>query len=210
MSEAVSVLKKFPKILLVVSMDSSTEATYSKIRQGNWSKVVSGVDEFLEYGRTHDLDWEVGFSNLIMKSNIHEMSQMIDFALDRGARMGYGMIYGVKHKSENIFLYPELLDNIEWQHEIIKTEEKLNNLSEFWAEVALNNLKNIKRYLETEPHANLNMQDEEVSNLWKSKVCAFNGCKYHKKSVFDRRVNMLKTQGIGYMTKRAVGKVFGG
>ncbi len=68
-------------LLTKISFDAATSETYEKIRVGsNFDKVVSNIKALDKYKRQRGKHWpQLEFHYLIMKQNIHECLQFLDF-----------------------------------------------------------------------------------------------------------------------------------
>jgi len=207
LDKAILKLRRFPKVQLHISVDAASRKTYKAVRGGDWDRLVRNLRLFLSYGKERGLDWSVIVNNLLMKSNIHEVPEMVKFAYREGVEASFGLIYGC-FKDENIFVYPELLEGIEWLEAINKGEKLLHtpDRADLWVVNALLTLEGVKHYLSHPFVEALSLPDYQALRLWHKKVCELNDCSYKPSYSVGKAFSLLREGKLGYLIKRVVGQ----
>jgi sulfatase maturation enzyme AslB (radical SAM superfamily) len=145
--EYMELLKSKKKIAIQVSLDSIGE-TYEHIRKGgSWAQVERNLLTFKEVGLHNNLDWRVITSNIVMKSSLPTLVDLVDWSIQHNIKPFFNDFISVPSiqsvfEVENIFAYPKLLDKIpEWESILSEASEKLE--SNGWSDSAstLNTMK---------------------------------------------------------------------
>ena len=145
-------IRKFKNVLFAVSLDSCDPKTYESIRIGSsWQKVLKNI---LEIERTRQNDswrgWQIVSGNLVMKSTIQRLPELVRFAHKHKFDNRFTVIWGLKNRGENIFVYNWLLDSIpKWKENLDEAVELADKLSLGYPTRA--NLTGIRRLLLTKP-----------------------------------------------------------
>lgn len=103
---------------LGINVDAATKETYEYIRQGaNWEQLNKNLLDLIKYKKDNSKsNWHFNLTMTVMKSNIHEMVDLVKWCGELGIGFGCGPITGdygpVKNArtylEENIFRYPHL------------------------------------------------------------------------------------------------------
>ncbi len=107
-------IKAFRRVLFTISLDSCDPNTYESIRVGaKWQRICANLDEIKRVIHTEpERDWRVVFGNIVMKSTIVQLLEMLCFGYEHKFENRFGPIFGLKNTDENIFIYNWLLDDI--------------------------------------------------------------------------------------------------
>ncbi len=124
-------IKTFKNAYFAISMDGCNAMTYEKIRRGGkWDNLLSILRKISHVTSSDKWrKWKVYHAHVVMRSNISELPQMLRFASDYDADIGFSPMYGTDFKDENIFIYNFLLEDIlGWKETLDKSIEMANEL----------------------------------------------------------------------------------
>jgi sulfatase maturation enzyme AslB (radical SAM superfamily) len=123
------ILRNIRNVNFSISIDSTRKEVYEYIRRG--AKWESARDNILFVrSKENELNWSLYVTFVVMKSNLTSLSESIQWSYDNGVRgLTFVPIYGMAHKTENIFVYNYLLGEVpSWEKyfdETIKLAEEL-------------------------------------------------------------------------------------
>ncbi|RJP58347.1 MAG: tetratricopeptide repeat protein [Deltaproteobacteria bacterium] len=124
-------IKTFKNAYFAISMDGCNSATYENIRSGGrWTKLLSILETIQRIIAADKWRrWKTYHAHIVMKSNILELPQMLRFAVDHNADVGFSPMFFTDCKDENIFIYNWLLDDIpEWRAALDQSIEMVGEL----------------------------------------------------------------------------------
>ena len=107
-------IRAFKRVLFAISLDSCDPKTYESIRiRAKWDTIQAILDK-IEHTISSEpwRAWKVIFGNLIMKSTITQLPQMLRFGYEHKFANRFGLIEGPQHTDENIFVHNWLLDSM--------------------------------------------------------------------------------------------------
>ncbi len=86
LSKIQDILFDFKVDIMAVSLDGATETTNNKIRRGsNFAKIISSLKDITEIKKKNEFNYPyINFVTTLMKSNLHELPDMINLAADIG------------------------------------------------------------------------------------------------------------------------------
>lgn len=138
------------RVHLVVSLDSMQD-TYEYIRRGaRWRQVEENILLFKETARKKNLNWNISTANLIMKSSLKTLVDFIEWSIHNEIPPNFANFICVEgceatFRSENIFEYPRLLEEIPNWHRIF--EEAIERLESVGWKTSASILRNMKAEL---------------------------------------------------------------
>lgn len=104
-------LKNIKWLHINFSIDAGSQEIYEKIRiGGDWTRVVQNVERAVDISHNVNKEWSVNIQNLIMKSNIEHLHEMVKFWADKAPSQKIYPILGIDNITENVFIYNHLLD----------------------------------------------------------------------------------------------------
>lgn len=107
-------LKKFKKVFIIFSIDGGTKEVYEKIRVGaNWETVTRNL---ARAKRMKNVIPTVQYT--VMKSNIMDIGNAVMLFNKLGIEVVFYPIIGKELVEENIFYYPDLLKEMDWENSI--------------------------------------------------------------------------------------------
>ena len=206
--DALPSLQKFNKVNLHVSVDAASEETYRVVRGASWRMLLLNVRAYRAWAERCDLDWTMIFNFLLMRSNIHEVPEMIRLAMREDAEASFGLIFG-HFRRENLFLYRELRDAVGWRKSLYEGIKLLEGMPEaLWVVNALKSLRGVYHYLSL-PCGSLEWSDHRVRRLWDQTVCGLNGCEYKEEYPVRKGVHLIRQGRWGHLARRVLEKVRG-
>lgn len=87
-------LEKFGRLHIAVSLDAASSTLYEKIRSNTkYEQIIANLDNFTEITKNkHDSVTKI--TAAIMKDNIQDIANIVDFALARKIILGFGFVSG--------------------------------------------------------------------------------------------------------------------
>lgn len=140
-------LRNIRRLNLVVSLDS-VEDSYEKIRLGAvWDLTSKNVLEFKQEALTRNGLWSISVSSIIMKSSISRLADFARWCTVNDIPVFFGpLVTYAFTESENIFKYPELLNELPgWERQFDEAIALLDQRG--WRELGSNPLRMMKEQL---------------------------------------------------------------
>ncbi|MGP8320951.1 MAG: radical SAM protein [Methanosarcinaceae archaeon] len=107
------ILKRIQWLKLNFSVDAGSQEIYEKIRVGgNWSQLVQNIESAVRIADQKAGGWSINIQNLVMKTNIEQVHEMVDFWAGVALNQKIYPILGADNTTENIFIYNHLLDQV--------------------------------------------------------------------------------------------------
>jgi sulfatase maturation enzyme AslB (radical SAM superfamily) len=135
------------KVSICVSLDG-IGPTYEKIRRnGNWRQVERNLLDFKETAASKGLQWNVTTANLIMKTSLSSLEQLVDWHIAHDIQPNFSdfaLAKGIEKTflDENIFEFPHLLAEVpDWAQQFNAAARKLEAKG-WWGGAAI--LRNMK------------------------------------------------------------------
>jgi radical SAM protein with 4Fe4S-binding SPASM domain len=97
---------------IVVSLDAATPETYTQIRGGVLEKALEGIKKLKQIREQQHDSWSIVITFVLMRSNVHEITQFADLAEDLGVEFNINPVFGDWHQ-ENFSTEPEQLAELE-------------------------------------------------------------------------------------------------
>lgn len=109
-----SKLKKFSNVHFNFSIDSFNKDVYERIRKGgSFDLLMCNLEKVI--GCAQKFGWTINIFYIVMKSTLAYMLDAIKLCRAKGITLSFTPIAGEGLRSENIFMYPNLLDGTNWQ-----------------------------------------------------------------------------------------------
>jgi len=119
-------LSKIRRLHINFSIDAGSQEIYESIRVGgDWGKLVQNVERAVDISNKANKEWSVNIQNLIMKSNIEYVNEMVKFWAYRIPSQKIYPILGADNVTENIFIYNHLLEQVPAWRESLNESIKL-------------------------------------------------------------------------------------
>jgi MoaA/NifB/PqqE/SkfB family radical SAM enzyme len=83
---------------MLVSVDAATPETYAKVRGGDFSSVVKGVQRLQKLRRDSGENWQLKMNFTVMRNNMHEAALFPDFAASLGVDFQFTPVHGTGHR----------------------------------------------------------------------------------------------------------------
>lgn len=117
-------LRKLPNLKLNFSVDAGSKKIYEKIRVGgDWDQLVRNIDSAVSISQQADLNWTINIQNVVMKSNIEHLPELVKFGLNHAPDQKIYPVLGIDNETENIFIFNHLLDEVpRWQSSLNEAE----------------------------------------------------------------------------------------
>jgi radical SAM protein with 4Fe4S-binding SPASM domain len=144
------ILRKIRWLKINFSVDAGSQEIYEKIRAGgNWDRLVRNIDLALRITRERGGEWSINIQNLIMKSNVEHVHEMVQFWAERASSQRIYPVLGVDNTTENVFVYNHLLDQVpRWHHSL---DEASRLATEYGLQELRLGLQYCKELIECEP-----------------------------------------------------------
>lgn len=126
----VETLKKFKRIDMVISIDGCEKVTFEKVRvRGKFEVVDANIRRMAAKSRelaAQGYVWNLNLAYVVMKSNLHDVPNAVNYAVSLGLPIEFGPIKGFHLVDENIFVYRETLDAAgDWRGHMAKAKAAL-------------------------------------------------------------------------------------
>jgi len=107
------------RLRFTVSVDGCGEA-YEAVRLGaSWPILLQNLENLSQL-KAKRPGWEVEIHSLVMRSTLEHLSCVVDLAARLGFRLVFNAIVGASLLAENIFAFPELLEESDWRQHLDK------------------------------------------------------------------------------------------
>jgi len=147
-------LKKLKKMYMQISIDATSHDIYQKVRRnGNWETVDANINRLKNMAKELSplgYDWNFGLAFVVLKTNISNIANSIDYAIKLNVNIGFHPVKGFHLYNENIFVYKNALKNAgNWKlymKEAFEIIEKNKNTYNYYNSV-LERLQDIEQCL---------------------------------------------------------------
>ncbi|WP_022663040.1 radical SAM protein [Paucidesulfovibrio longus] len=114
-------LEKLDRLFLEFSIEGFGES-YERIRRGaSWERMLANFEWCAQTARTRP-GWELSVNFVIMKTSLPHMAEVVELAKGRAGSMRFTPVMG-DYFEENIFLFPDLLEGMDWRRHFDEAEQ---------------------------------------------------------------------------------------
>ena len=166
-------LKRIRRLKINFSVDAGSKDIYEKIRTGgDWDRLIWNIGLAVRMARDRGNEWSINIQNLIMKSNIEHVHEIVQFWAERAPSQKIYPVLGADNTVENVFVYNHLLDQVPlWRDSL---DEALRLASEYRLDELKLGLQYCKELIECEPSVGAqihrllseSMEEEEFLNYY--------------------------------------------
>lgn len=148
-----------------LSIDSAVPETYESIRQGaQWNKVVSNIQKLKKLSDNQSM--YLNIAACVMRSNIHELDRLIEFANGLEAKVHFNIVWNPEHESLRFLpaaSLKQILNDIQRQRDRLPTT---NGLSEHNANQLSQVIQTIEQWIgfQREDYSQANFSETMITS----------------------------------------------
>jgi MoaA/NifB/PqqE/SkfB family radical SAM enzyme len=123
-------MARFKRLALNVSLDGGTKAVFETVRlNGRWEQVVANIDRMIELVRRKGLPSFVSVTMSVMKANLRDIPNLVEFAVRRGITFGLSPVISMPVDQSLTCFNDPAIETAGWREAIGEAKDRFERLS---------------------------------------------------------------------------------